>query len=367
MLTRRQFNTLAAPGVAGASAALLPGCASAGESYESAIARTWRVERLPGLQGAALHIELVRCATLAASSHNTQCWKFAFEGNAITLLPDLLRRCPVVDPDDHHLFTSLGCAAENLVQAAAAYGLNATVAFDAARDALRIDLQPGAAQASPLFAAMAQRQCTRNEYNGKPLPADELALLQRAGSAERVRLLLLTDKTQMEQVLDYIVQGNTAQVNDPAFAAELKAWIRFSAADAVRLGDGLYSATSGNPSLPAWLGKPMFNFFFTAKAENDKIAKQMRSSAGVAVFVGQANDKAHWVEVGRAYQRFALQATVLGVRNAFLNQPVEVAALRPQFAQLLGLGGKRADLVVRFGHGPAMPPSLRRPVQAVMV
>jgi hypothetical protein len=367
MLTRRQFNALATPSIAGTSAASLPGCARAGESYESAIARTWRVERLPGMQGAALQTELVRCATLAASSHNTQCWKFALEGKAITLLPDLSRRCPVVDPDDHHLFTSLGCAAENLAQAATAYGLEARVAFDAARDALRIDLQPGATQATPLFAAIAQRQCTRNEYDGKPLSADELALLQRAGSSERVQLLLLTDKTQMEKVLELIVQGNTAQVNDPAFAAELKSWIRFSAADAVRQGDGLYSATSGNPSLPAWLGKPMFNFFFTAKVENDKIAKQMRSSAGVAVFVGQANDKAHWVDVGRAYQRFALQATVLGVRNAFLNQPVEVAALRPQLGALLGLGSQRADLVVRFGHGPAMPPSLRRPVEAVLV
>lgn len=367
MMTRRQFNTLATPGIALSSTALLPGCASAGESYESAIARTWRVERLPGLQGAALQTELVRCATLAASSHNTQCWKFALEGKAITILPDLSRRCPVVDPDDHHLFTSLGCAAENLVQAAAAYGLIANVAFDATRDALRIELQPGAVQASPLFAAIAQRQCTRNEYDGKPLSSDELALLQRAGSSDRVHLLLLTDQAKLAQVLEYIVQGNTAQVNDPAFAAELKSWIRFSAADAVRLGDGLYSATSGNPSLPAWLGKPMFNFFFTARAENDKVAKQMRSSAGVAVFVGQVNDKAHWVEVGRAYQRFALEATVLGVRNAFLNQPVEVAALRPQFAALLGLGALRPNLVVRFGHGPAMPPSLRRPVQAVLV
>ena len=93
----------------------------------------------------------------------------------------------------------------------------------------------------------------------------------------------------------------------------------------------------------------------------------MRSSAGIAVFVGQTADKAHWVEVGRCYERFALQATALGIRNAFLNQPVEVAALRPPFADALGLSGQRPDLVVRFGRGPAMPRSLRRPVDAVLV
>jgi hypothetical protein len=31
-----------------------------------------------------------------------------------------------------------------------------------------------------------------------------------------------------------------------------------------------------------------------------------------------------------------------------------------------GLGDRRSDLVVRFGRGPAMPLSMRRPVQAVL-
>jgi hypothetical protein len=60
--------------------------------------------------------ELIRYATLAPSSHNTQCWKFRLEDHAISIMPDLSRRCPVVDPDGHHLYVSLGCAAENLIE-----------------------------------------------------------------------------------------------------------------------------------------------------------------------------------------------------------------------------------------------------------
>ena len=99
--------------------------------------------------------------------------------------------------------------------------------------------------------------------------------------------------------------------------------------------------------------------FFTPKSENERYAKQIRNSAGIAIFVSGGVDRAHWVEAGRCYERFALQATALGIRNAFLNQPVEVGSIRAQFASALGLGSQRPDLIVRFGRGPTMPFSLR--------
>ena len=120
-------------------------------------------------------------------------------------------------------------------------------------------------------------------------------------------------------------------------------------------------------SIPSWLGDLAFGLLVRPTSEADKYARHIRSSAGIANFAGKAADKAHWVDVGRCYERNALQATALGIRNAHLNQPVEVTSLRPQFAAALGLTGQRPDLVVRFGRGPALPRSLRRPVQAVLV
>ncbi len=113
----------------------------------------------------ALMQELVRYATLAPSSHNTQCWKFRVndqtQKRSITIEPDFARRTPVVDPDDHHLFVSLGCAAENLVQAALANGLQGEARFDATgAGAIAVGLQATQAISSPLFQAIAERQCT---------------------------------------------------------------------------------------------------------------------------------------------------------------------------------------------------------------
>ena len=180
-------------------------------------------------------------------------------------------------------------------------------------------------------------------------------------------MLLMTERPAVERVLEHVIEANTAQMADAGFVRELKTWIRFNGAAAAHTRDGLYSATTGSPNVPTWLGELAFGWLFTPKGENDKYARQIRSSAGIAVFVADVADKAHWVDVGRCYERFALQATALGIRNALVNQPVEVQAVRPQFATAFGLSGQRPDLVVRFGRGRAMPSSLRRPVHAVLV
>ena len=323
--------------------------------------------RAPFAQGQDMR-ELVRYATLAANSHNTQPWRFRLAARRIDILPDFLRRTRVVDPDDHHLFCTLGCATENLVVAAAARGLGASPAFDPAGDgSIAVVVEPARARETPAFAAIPARQMTRALYDGKPLSADVIGQLAAAAWSEAVDMVMITDRPGIESILSLVIEGNTDQFNNPAFVAELKDWVRFDSADALKHRDGLFSVLTGNPAIPAWLGRLVFNFAATAKRENAKYIPQIRSSAGIAVLVGKAADRAHWVEVGRSYQRFALLATTLGLKHAFINQAVEVVPVRRQLAAHLGLGDRRPDLIIRFGNGPAMAKSLRRPVESVIV
>lgn len=336
-------------------------------AYEAAVQRTWRHDPGVPADSAAAMREAVRYATLAASSHNTQCWRFELDGSAVRIRPDLRLRLPVVDPDDHHLYASIGCATENLLIAAKALGLagEARVAATGPQG-VEVVLQKSSPQASPLFDAITRRQSTRGLYDGQPISSEDLRLLEAAGTGNGVSVRLLTGAPALESVLSFVIEGNSLQMRDPAFVAELKQWIRFDGAHAARTGDGLYAACSGNPSLPPWLGRQLFDLAYAEGTENDKIARQVRSSAGIAVFVSEKDDWQHWLQAGRAFQRFALQATALGIRTAHLNQPVEAARLRAPFASALGLGPGRPDLVVRFGRGPEMPRSLRRPPQAVL-
>jgi nitroreductase len=331
--------------------------------YNAAIAETRAALRqTPDMR------DLIRYASLAASGHNTQPWLFRIGESRIDMFPDLARRTPVVDPDDHHLFASLGCAAENLALAAAARGRPVEPRFEPANDgSVAFEFGAGPEISSALFDAIPKRQSTRADYDGKPVGTPELqALAAAAAAVPGVDLVLITDRARIDRVRDLVVAGNSAQMADPAFVRELKAWLRFSPRQAIETGDGLFSASTGNPTLPALLGPSMFDWVFKADAENDKYARQLASSAGIAVFVSQKDDREHWVLAGRACQRFALQATALGLKHAFVNQPVEVAGLRPVLASLIGLPGRRPNLVLRFGYGPALPYSARRPVERIM-
>ena len=333
--------------------------------YPAAVRQIWRHHDLSS--AARDYVSLVRYAALAASSHNTQPWKFKLEPGRILILPDLSRRCPAVDPDDHHLYASLGCAAENLLLAAQAAGLQGYPSYDASKSSVQVDLEEMTPSRSALFEAIPSRQCSRAQYDGTALSGEQRRLLENAGRGSGVSVMLLTDSKQKEQVAEYVAEGNTAQFGDPRWAEEMKTWIRFNAHDAVRTPDGLYGPVLGIPHVPRWLGTLLMRVAVSAQRQNRKDVTHIRSSAAIAVFFSEADDKQHWIEAGRCYERLALQATALELCTAFINQPVEVPALRSQFATFLGIGNRRPDLVVRIGRGPEMPRSLRRPVEHILV
>lgn len=347
----------------GFSVAAITGTPSTAAPASTTYDEAARAARAP-LHDTPRNRELVRFATLAANSHNTQPWIFTASPDSISIEPDFSRRCPAVDPDDHHLFVSLGCAAENLVLAASALGWGASPHVEG--DSIVIGLEAAPPARSPLTEAIPLRQSTRAKFDGAPLSPDALRLLEAACREPGISTIMITDRARLSYIADYVAEGNSAQMRDKAFMAELVSWLRFSEADALATLDGLSARASGNPELPAWLARRALKFVLTENGENRKYREQIESSSGVVVLAADADDKAGWIAVGRACQRFGLQATALGLKYAFINQPVEVLPVRAQFATFLGIGQRRPNIVMRFGAGSDLPKSLRRPPEQVM-
>jgi len=309
--------------------------------------------------------EMVRIATLAPTSHNTQSWLFTPEGRTVAMTIDQSRRTPVVDPDDHHQYVSLGAAAQNLSIAGTAAGRPGTlhVADDGS---LTYDWSQARPADHPLLDPIRRRQSTRRDFTGAPVPPATLRALEAAAKADGVRMILIADKARLSQARDLIAQGTGAQMDNPAFVQEVEDWLRFNPSSAMRHGDGLYSAASGNPTMPGFLGPTAMDLFFTRKAEVDRYSRQMDTTPVIAIFFADEATPRHWVEVGRAAQNMLLEATRKGLAAAFLNQPIEVAPLRPDLAKLAGEPGKRPDLLIRLGYAPTLPFAPRRPAAEVM-
>ncbi|PWL39829.1 Tat pathway signal protein [Flagellimonas aquimarina] len=336
--------------------------------YIDRINDTWRHSIKFDGSNRAIMIELIRYATLAANSHNTQPWFFKIGNNKITISPDFTRRCSAVDPDDHHLYASLGCAAENIVHAARVFSLEANVSIQSdSAEVIQIDFEHTSSSQSELFKVIPKRQCTRAPYEGKKASAQQLKVLEIIAQDTGISTQIFTDTNDLETILEFVVAGNTDQMRDKAFVKELKDWIRFNPHSAMKHGDGLYTATSGNPTSPTFFGSLLFDMVFNEKPENDKYRDQIRSSAGVIALVSEKDDIEHWIKAGRCYQRFALQATAFGLKHSFVNQAVEVPEVRTQLANYLNIGNRRTDLLIRFGVGTDLPKSLRRPVSEVIV
>lgn len=82
--------------LAGAAVVPLAGCSAPDiGGYDAAVGCL----RAP-LAATPAFAELVRFAALAPNGHNTQPWLFAPRGRGATIVPNLSRRAPAVDPDD---------------------------------------------------------------------------------------------------------------------------------------------------------------------------------------------------------------------------------------------------------------------------
>src|SRR5918996_1954770 len=81
----------------------------------------WRGSEIDG------NLRPLRAAILAASPHDTQPWLFTLSARDVTVYADRARHLGTFDPFRREMHLGLGCAIENFVRSARAFGLAADV------------------------------------------------------------------------------------------------------------------------------------------------------------------------------------------------------------------------------------------------
>jgi len=315
--------------------------------------------------------ELIHYATLAPSGHNTQPWLFSLKDDIIEIKPDYKRRLPIVDPDDHALFISLGCALENLIITANHFGFSADIKYNLSEDkaeVIKVKLtESNETKEASLFDAITKRQATRNKYDGKPLTDSDIQSLKDIAKQEGVIFNIVTQDREIEPLIKFVKEGNILQFGNKEFVNELVSWIRFSKSDAEKKRDGIRSAVMGAPSIPQWFGKLIMKFN-SGEKEANKCEDAIGNSSGLVLFISEDNSKQNWINVGRSFERFALKATQLGIKHAHLNMPCEEFEVRERLQKHLGLSKEQQTLLLlRIGYSDPMPESLRRNVEEVII
>ena len=311
---------------------------------------------------------LVSKAVKAPSGHNTQPWKFRQNESAVEIHPNFDRRLPVVDPDDRELFVSLGCAVENLCLAAQTKGYKSAVSVGDTGVVTVSLMEKADIKTNPLFNQIDARQTNRSVYSGEEIALDALKRLQAIRSEDGVSVHYYARQTkQFNDIEQYVLRGNTHQMQNEAFKAELKSWMRFNKKHQDQTLDGLSYAVFGAPNVPRWMAEPIMAMAINAKAQNKADRKKIESASHLVLFTTANNTPNEWVGLGRTLQRFLLTATELEIVHSYLNQPNEEAEIATEMVRILGLTREYPTILLRIGYGKQQAYSKRRPVEDVII
>ncbi len=307
-------------------------------------------------------LELVRKATLAPSSHNTQPWAFRLSGATVELHADRTRGLPVNDPLDRELTMSCGCALTNLIVAARHFGCLRKV--EVLPELLHPDLiarvhlaaagpaQPG----SDLFDAIGRRRTYRRKFTSRKVPAAVLKSLATAAEAGGAWLEVIAGAAARHELVALVAEADRMQWADPSWRRELAQWMHPR-----RSGDGLVISGLTSP-----LTHAVVRSFDMGAGEGAK-DRELADASPVLAIIGTERDRPRdWVAAGEALQAVLLTAQARGLQASFLNQAVQVPELRARLQSML-LHAGMPQLLIRLGY-PAqpVPATPRRPLDEVI-
>lgn len=311
---------------------------------------------------------LLRYAVLAPSGHNTQPWRFAIVEDGIEIYADYTRRLAHVDPDHRELLMSVGAAIMNLRVAAAHFGFEATVIYELdsrqTRPVALVTLRESCdtdASLRRLFPAIVRRRTNRHEFDGEPLPLEALSSLCDVADEhpDYIQFLFPRDKATIARL---VAEGDRMLMENRAVREELADWVRPARTSA---NDGICADAFGIPDILSPAAASLIRRADLGGMQARRDSLLVESSPLLAVITSE-DDQVSLLKAGQVLERLLLTATLDHLQYSFMNQPVQVAALRGALASLVYAAGP-PQVMIRFGNGqPIAEPMPRRNVQDVM-
>ena len=312
---------------------------------------------------------LLHYAVLAPSEYNSQPWYFKIRGPICELYADYSRQLLVVDPDKRELLISCGGAFLNLRLALRHFGYGEELNLRTIEEqpALLARIKIGSpvsatAEEERLFFAIQKRVTNRSMFEARPIAEELLTRCEELAGEEGVWLYRVTGQNH-QMVSEMIATGDHMLWEKKAFRHELAHWVH---GQREIIEDGLPAFSAGKGNIAGIASPWLVRTVNLGRAEAAK-SQHLVTSAPLLIILGTYSDMpADWFATGQAMEKILLLATASGVQNSFVNQPIEVSALRTQLHQMIGQY-KHPQLVLRLGYGPDAPVTPRRSVSDVLL
>lgn len=315
-------------------------------------------------------LRAIEAAILAPSNHNTQPWRFIVGESAILLCADRTRALAVVDPFDRELIISCGAALFNLRAALSQQGFGYAITLLPASldpDILaRVEVLNRPVP-DPKLAALAQvieaRVTTRESFVAEVIAPRIVDTLRAAAEAEGVDLYCVSDKTRKTKLADLVAQADAMQLADPRFRRELASWVHPR-----RSREGMGALADSAPVLLDLTIPITASIARTFNAGKGVAAERERLVDGSPLLVGLStaqDDPAAWLACGQALERVLLTGAQCELTASYLNQPIEVMALREQARDAID-AENHLQLLLRMGRHSPVSHTVRRPIDDVL-
>ena len=264
-------------------------------------------------------------ATLAASVHNTQPWRFVLGLTSLEVHADWSRQLRLADPRGRQLVISCGCALFNARVALAAAGFAAIVERypDPMRPSLVARLRVGESAIDGLAiggldASIDRRRTNRRLFTDEPLPlpvTDMLVAIAIGAGVELLPILLPEHRAATETLSRH---ADDLESLDPTYGAEVRAWTS-GVVDAVATGGG-----------------------------------------HTMLLLGAARDTPlAWLRAGEAFEHILLEITRQGYVASPLTKVIEIASTNRALREQLSLQ-IHPHVLMCVGRAPFTPASRRR-------
>jgi hypothetical protein len=324
--------------------------------------------------------EALRNAVLGPPGRDALPWVFRLhDGDTLELRADRSRASTVADPYGREAIIGCGAALFHVSAALHAAGYGAAVELlPVARDPdllarLRLDAPhvPSPADRA-LVAAIVPGRLGDLQREDRGIAPHVLSLLLCAARVEGAWLGFVDLPSLRRELAELVVAAHRRQGDDPRHPHERAA--RAHRSDGATT-DVLPGYTAGLPELLSYLGPAR-----PRRANRDlTLAARARAwverAPTIAVLLTPGDTRRDWLVAGRALARVLLTARAAGISASYLNQPVEVAELRPRVAALVreaadpGVPGRRGgmpvdatpQIVLRLGYAARVPSGSHAP------